>query len=676
MSNYLQKYNKYKSKYIALKKNIYGGTINKEYLNNIIVEDNIIGYGAYGDVYKDDVKKQALKVYKKKQSVKRIRHYSQIINTMSDNNIGPKYYGTILFKGEKIDEIIELTPSGVLKKVPEGVLENVPEVVLGNVPESEEYNYIVITDLYKCDLKQFLIDTSILSPNYESVLQNILEQISTLILRSLDFYVCSDIKFENMLIKGNDNDYTVVLTDFDGGYCKTINNTEYNETDNQMILHFILLLLLMRSCPIVTNNIEKYRYNYVYIFDLNNREKLSILFPFYYDKLKEFFNKNKEDVWSFLDNKLFNDRTNYDNNKLNNIIVEILRLIHYLKIREHVGFNFLCEFNHSVVMMKFMEHIDEIINVIKKLINFLFEIKDLKGGEITLINKSINYDNHNPIGSGSFSKIYDIDGKIHKISKNSIKNSDLMQELSIYKEYDEKEIGIHVYEYFFEGTDDKEGNYGYLMDKYNCDLEEFFINYIIDEKSSYENKIKTLIDRMFETSYICGDIKFNNMLIKDGKIILTDFDYKFCFKKTEDEYEIYKTFIYFSLVCSLHNINVKRLLKLLDLNSELFKSGRFSQYLRLFDDQTESIYNMVINKLYLPIKKNQPFFFFSQFHYIFHLFYNYIMYSDHTTNLTKERIDYIKKNENPQSEEFVTEYEIDIIFKFIFHKLLRYIQSL
>jgi hypothetical protein len=594
MTNYLQKYNKYKSKYIALKKNIYGGTIelndlNKEYLHNIMVKDNIIGYGAYGTIYKDDVKKLALKEYIKKQSVTQIRHDSQIINTMSDNNIGPKYYGTILFtvKNEKIDEIERLNPTDVLKEVPEF---------------TQEYNYIVITDLYDSDLKQFLIDTSMLSYN----LENILTQISTLILRSLEFYVCSDIKFENMLIKQDDSHYTVVLTDFDGGFCETKSDTN----DKEMTHKLILLLLLMSSLVILKNNINKHKYDYIYKLDIN---KIKL---FYYDELKTFFNKNKEQFIEFLKSSLYTDAIYNNHNKFNNIIFEILKLIYSLGIKEEVKIVGYTEFNQMAIMGGLIMNRINSIDVVRNLIDLLFK-KDLQGGNISEIDKTENYDKYVPISEGSYSKIYDINGKIHKVNKKPIKSSNLARELSIYDEYNKRQIGVPVENYFFEGK------YGYIMEKYNCDLEEFFINYFVDDKlSSYEEQIKSLIDKMFETPYICGDIKFKNMLIKDGTILLTDFDYKFCFDKEQYDYKIYKLFIYFSLLCSLYVINIKRLHKLLDLKTKLFKSDRVSnfKYVRLFDDQKDLIKEMILTEQFLNIRRDQKMFFFSQFHYIYRLY--------------------------------------------------------
>lgn len=35
MTNYFKKYNKYKSKYIALKKNIYGGSLTNDYVKRL-----------------------------------------------------------------------------------------------------------------------------------------------------------------------------------------------------------------------------------------------------------------------------------------------------------------------------------------------------------------------------------------------------------------------------------------------------------------------------------------------------------------------------------------------------------------------------------------------------------------------------------------------------------------
>ena len=267
----------------------------------------------------------------------------------------------------------------------------------------------------------------------------------------------------------------------------------------------------------------------------------------------------------------------------------------------------------------------------------MFKDDEFKSGEISPIVKSINYNDFTPIG------------------------------------------------------EDTESKYGNIMEKYNCDLQEFFLNYIFDDKlPSYEEQIKSLIDKIFETPYICGDIKFKNMLIKDGTILLTDFDYKFCFDKEQYDYKIYKLFIYFSLLCSLYVINAYRLhkllYKLLDLNTKLFKSDRVSdfKYVRLFDDQKDLIKEMILTEQFFNIRKDQKIFFFSQFHYIYRLYSEFkkqdkdefddeIIYEKMTDDEITDETIYEKMTDVEITDktiyEKMTDDEITTVFNFILKKI-------
>jgi hypothetical protein len=170
-----------------------------------------------------------------------------------------------------------------------------------------------------------------------------------------------------MLIKGDDNHYTVVLTDFDGGFCKTKirNNIEYNENDKQMIYHLILLLLFLSSRLIVNENIKQCNYDN----DLDIIEKLNLLYPVYYDELVSFFEQQKTVFFDFLSKNLNIDVNNDENNKIVNIILEILRLIDKLNLRSHTKFHNHKPFIIHAIMVGIKNNKDYFIEIIKNLIN-------------------------------------------------------------------------------------------------------------------------------------------------------------------------------------------------------------------------------------------------------------------------------------------------------------------
>ena len=569
---------------------------------------------------------------------------------MSKNNIGPKYIGTVIFL--------------------DTVLFNEIEEPESEESESEVFKYIIITELYDSDLKIFLKEKILLN-EFELDLKKILSDISELILKSLNYYVCSDIKFNNILIKKINDDistskYKVVLTDFDGGFCK-ITETSMEQQDKEMILKLVQLLLFMSSFEILKYNCEKNIHNYVYNLDINN------LKPFYYDVLCDFFNdtNKKQNFFDFLKRSLYEKMKYRKENKLENIILEILKLIYLLDIKDKVGFIIKDPKPNSLIFL-FRLYSGSIadINIFEKLIEFFFKQKNLTGGVIAKSNNDLNYDNLTLFSQGKYSKIYDIDGKIHKVIKEDIHKTDLDREVSIYDEYMKINIGVPIDSYFFvpqvvnqDVEQNPTGKYGYIMDKYDNDLDKFLKNYDGDNEklSLYEKQITDLIDKMVRSKYICGDIKFKNMLIKNEQIVLTDFDYKFCFDNehiTEEIIKLYAHYIYFSLLCLLYMINVSRLKKLLEELLDLttrdfydFKSHNI-EYVYLFYDKIEFIKNCISNNKFLTIKTNQLSFFMSQFHYIHFI---YCLLTD------KPKIDY----------NTITDHYITNVFEFISRKLFK-----
>lgn len=266
--------------------------------------------------------------------------------------------------------------------------------------------------------------------------------------------------------------------------------------------------------------------------------------------------------------------------------------------------------------------------------------------------------------------------------------------MNIYDEYTKQNVGINLDNYFIEevesdvstptgsssdisttasATDSYRPShstttfikrYGYIMDKYESDMDHFFVKYVIDDElpddelPEYEKQIVELIDKMFESKYICGDIKFKNMLIKERIIKLTDFDYRFCFDKTELNVDLYKSFIYFSLLCLLHTVNIKRLESYLesyaDARTLFFKSNTVIQYLYLFSNKKEMI-KTNINK-FVQIKYHHQAFFDTQFHYI------YGKYCKWNNN---------KKNEYNGNYHLMSDYDIINVFNWLSERLLK-----
>lgn len=151
----------------------------------------------------------------------------------------------------------------------------------------------------------------------------------------------------------------------------------------------------------------------------------------------------------------------------------------------------------------------------------------------------------------------------------------------IHKNDHELEIGPKLYE-----TYHTKNNGDIIMEKFVTDVEELLTKYILtdDQTILVESQIKLLFDKMLsddKSLYVCFDIKFKNMLVNftvssNGitvdtidKIVLTDFDQKFCIHKeklseseseSNEKYIKLIKFLYFiNLILAQIQINIKRI---------------------------------------------------------------------------------------------------------------------
>lgn len=315
---------------------------------------------------------------------------------MAENDLGPEYYGTVILVEDRYVDI-----------------KNTETIIADGT--SYKYKFVIITELYDSDLKKYLSEKSLLQFD----LSDTLNKISDLILTSLDHYVCTDIKFNNMLIKKEP--LKIVLNDFDGVspldnsfFCRkivtTITETETEtepktetktetETNKNNLHMLILLLLCMSSFEILVENIKKNINDYIY-----NVKKIEL---FYYNILKEYFSNHKKEFIDFV-------ASVYSAKKFMNINYEILKFIHILKISENVNFN--CkEFTDLSIIYQLVNCKLDFTEIIGNLIDFLFfDIQ--QGGNIE--QKTVDFadfDKQETIGEGAYGKIYEKEGKIYKI---------------------------------------------------------------------------------------------------------------------------------------------------------------------------------------------------------------------------------------------------------------------
>ena len=141
----------------------------------------------------------------------------------------------------------------------------------------------------------------------------------------------------------------------------------------------------------------------------------------------------------------------------------------------------------------------------------------------------------------------------------------------IYKYFDSKDItDINI----------DENNIIYyhilIIEKYDNNLQNFIIYTRLtnDQLNDYEKQIEILLKKIVEINIFCGDINLRNILIKNNKLVLNDFDNNFC---CSDKQKIQKCIdfdkdMYILLIEFIILINSKRyLLKPLFYNQLLNK---------------------------------------------------------------------------------------------------------
>jgi hypothetical protein len=285
---------------------------------------------------------------------------------------------------------------------------------------------------------------------------------------------------------------------------------------------------------------------------------------------------------------------------------EIPRLLEYLKNddkNDDKSDNIIYIINKIIELFK--EHTEEsnqnnIYEYLEYIIKHYFG--EQRGGVLDIgpSGKIIDsLSNLTPFAKGEYGKIYDAPSDIlctYSDNKNADKiNADKINavikhetgEISlehlafmekIYNNYHDLEIGPKLYETYY-----KHNKGGIIMEKLDSDVVKLLTQYILTDAQiiDIESKIKSLFDKMFskDSSYVCFDIKFQNMLVNFtvssddnitvdniDKIVLTDFDKNFCVLKKEnsslsdEKYIILIKYLYFiNLMLAQIGININRI---------------------------------------------------------------------------------------------------------------------
>ena len=575
-------------------------------------------------IYNNRRKKKVLTVHNSKKK-KDIFHETCIYKKLSKHNIYTKFYKTLIIDSSNNISIMKT---------------NCDRFITDNTM----YYSIFITELYDTNLYTFLKKSHLYKINY----QDILLSVSHLIKKLLKYYISSDIQFQNILIQQvfKSEKYNVRLSNIN---LQSINNIR---NEQKIIIYIIILLLLfLNSFDIINANLTQHINKYII--------ETQYIKPFFYSELKDYFTSYYESFFTILKEIIINTSDNkYNfNNIIHNIIYQILSFINtklkYIKYKELQNLKNKPEYFYDL----------DVIQILQDLILYFFEGHHIGGGhivkevtdDIPFYDVNINYyKQKKEMAKGTYGNIYikrENPEKVIKITKKPVTQQELFFELDIYKEYNAHKIGIPINSYYFENyiapeeedlsrginntfqeKSEQVSNYqnifspnskiiySYEMDKYDSDLLNYFKSYIINQKEliMYEEQIYDLINKMFNTKYICGDIKFNNMLIKNNKIILSDFDYKFCFKNsiTIDK-NLYINFILFSLICLLILLNTQRHFNYLNINTKLFTNNNFT-YLLIFRDKINEFEKYI--KQFILIYNDHRNFFISQFYYIYMLY--------------------------------------------------------
>ena len=188
------------------------------------------------------------------------------------------------------------------------------------------------------------------------------------------------------------------------------------------------------------------------------------------------------------------------------------------------------------------------------------------------------------LGQGTYGKVYhligvsginqNINDKVIKHELRQTNNSELNMTKEIYTELFNLNIGPQLHDTYYD-TNTKYG--GIIMEKFVSDVVKLLSEYFLtdDQLEFIENTINTILNKMLsESDYICSDLKFGNMLanytVRDDtvvaidKIVLSDFDTKFCRNITKIQYDydnirFIKYLFYIHLIMSQININKIRI---------------------------------------------------------------------------------------------------------------------
>lgn len=273
-----------------------GGVLSKDQTNKIIQalpNLKVLGQGTYGKVYhligvsgiNQNINDKVIKHELRQTNNSELNMTKEIYTELFNLNIGPQLHDTYYDTNTKYGGII-----------------------------MEKF----VSDVVKLLSEYFLTDDQL------EFIENTINTILNKMLSESD-YICSDLKFGNMLANYTVRDDTVVaidkivLSDFDTYFCRNITKIQYDYDNIRFIKYLFYIHLIMSQI-----NINKIRIqNYIQYKQFKKRNfKLLSLFLSKIDEIKEFFSKEKE----FILEKINNIQTK------ENIVfaIQIIYIINYL----------------------------------------------------------------------------------------------------------------------------------------------------------------------------------------------------------------------------------------------------------------------------------------------------------------------------------------------------------
>ena len=272
------KNNKDKLKFIFYKffDNQIGGVLSKDQTNKIIQalpKLKVLGQGTYGKVYhlinvsgiNQNINDKVIKHELRQTSNSELNMTKEIYTELFNLNIGPQLHDTYYDTNTKYGGII-----------------------------MEKF----VSDVDKLLSEYFLTDDQL-----ESI-ENTINTILNKMLSESD-YICSDLKFGNMLANYTVRDDTVVaidkivLSDFDTYFCRNITEIQYDYDNITFIKYLFYINLIMSQI-----NINKIRIqNYIKYEQFKKRNfKLLSLFLSKIDEIEDFFLKKNEFILKKINN--------------------------------------------------------------------------------------------------------------------------------------------------------------------------------------------------------------------------------------------------------------------------------------------------------------------------------------------------------------------------------------